>query len=120
MQVKLAERKRTRASCMLLGFMRKVVSTKKMELMEEHKKTMKLRKKYGEHVTPLQALWRGYYSRKTIMDFYKRKALLEVSAFFERCKKTCILGSGEEERADSLAFAKSAKSSAANGKVESK
>jgi hypothetical protein len=52
-----------------------------MELMEEHKKTMKLRKKYGEHVTPLQALWRGYYSRKTIMDFYKRKALLEVQLF---------------------------------------
>jgi len=80
--LKLKDRKRTRASTMVLGFMRKVVSTKKVELIENHKKTMKLRKQYGKHVTPLQALWRGYYSRKTIMDFYKRKALLEVSFFF--------------------------------------
>ncbi|CBY36036.1 unnamed protein product [Oikopleura dioica] len=76
--LKLKDRKRTRASTMVLGFMRKVVSTKKVELIENHKKTMKLRKQYGKHVTPLQALWRGYYSRKTIMDFYKRKALLEA------------------------------------------
>ena len=88
MQVKLNDRKRTRASVMVLGFMRKVVCTKKVELMEKHKKTMKLRKTFGEHVTPLQALWRGYYSRKTIMDFYKRKALLEVNNFLMKLERS--------------------------------
>ena len=80
MQVKLHDEKRTRASVFLMGFMRKVVTTKKVERIEKHKLLMKQRQQYGEHVIPLQALWRGFYSRKTIMDFYKRKALLEVNS----------------------------------------
>ena len=83
MQVKLHDQKRTRASVFVMGFMRKVVNTKKVERIEKHKLLLKLRKQYGEHAIPLQALWRGYYSRKTIMDYYKRKALLEVSFFKE-------------------------------------
>ncbi|CAG5084134.1 Oidioi.mRNA.OKI2018_I69.PAR.g10558.t1.cds [Oikopleura dioica] len=77
---KIRERKRTRASNMVVGFLRKVVTNKKMDMIEKHKEKIRLRKQYGEYIIPFQALWRGYHSRKTVMDFYKRKELLEAVA----------------------------------------